>query len=135
MMFHRTDSAERRNPYRHRHVDVAAGAHPVLRQVADHLVERRRGEPVELDLGDRDEAADRHPDRDADDGRLGQRSVETPLFAEGFGETFGHPEHTAELGDVLTEYQHPLVGGHCVVQRPVDRLHHRQSGRLRHRGQ
>ena len=85
MMFDRTDSAERRDPHRDRHVHVAVGAHPVLRQVADHLVERRVGEPVELDLGNRDEAADGQPDRDADDGRLGQRRVETPSVAEGFG--------------------------------------------------
>ena len=135
MMFHRTDSTEGRNADGHRHVDVASGAHPILRQVADHLIERRRGEPVELDLGDRDETADRHSDRDADDGRLRQRGVETPLLAEGFGQTLGHPEHATELGDVLAEHQHPVVGRHRVVQRAVDRLRHRQRRRHRHRGQ
>ena len=135
MMFHRTDSAERRYPHRHRHVDVAAGAHPVFRQVADDLVERRIREPVELDFGHRYEAADRESDRDADDGGLGQRGVETPLLAECFGQAFGNPEYATELCDVFAEDQHPLVGGHRIVQRPVDRLHHRQAGGGRHRRQ
>ena len=85
MVFDGADPTERRNPDGHRHVDVPAGPHPVLRQVADDLVERRRGEPVELDLRNGYEAADRHPDRDADDRRLREWRVETPLFAEGFG--------------------------------------------------
>ena len=46
--------------------------------------------------------------------------------AEGFGEALGDPEHAAELRDVLAEHQHPVVGGHRVVQRAVDRLHHGQ---------
>ena len=67
--------------------------------------------------------------------RLRQRGVETPLLAEGFGQSLGHPEHAAELGDVLAEHQHPLVGGHRVVQCPVDRLRHGQRRRRRHGGQ
>ncbi len=128
MMLDGTDSAERRDPDRDGHVDVAVGAHAVLRQVADDLVERRVGEPVELDLRNRDEAAHRQPDRDADDRRLRQRRIETPPVAEGFGQPLGHPEDSAELGDVLAEDQDPVVGGHRVVQRPVDRLRHRQGG-------
>ncbi len=110
-----------------RHVHVAVGAHAVLRQVADDLVERRVGEPVELDLRHRDEATHREPDRDADDRRLRQRRVETPSVAEGFGEPLGHPEDSAELRDVLAEDQDAVVVRHRVVQCPVDRLHHRQG--------
>ena len=47
--------------------------------------------------------------------------------AEGFGQPLGDPEDAAERRDVLAEDQDPVVGGHRVVQRPVDRLHHRQG--------
>ena len=50
-------------------------------------------------------------------------------FPEGFNQAFGHPEHAAQLRDVLAEHQHPLVGGHLVVQRPVDGLYHRHVRR------
>ena len=127
MVFDGTDPAERRNSDGHRHVDVTARPHAIFRQVTDDLVERRGGEPVELDLRYWYEAADRHADGDADDRRLREWGVETPLLAEGFGQALGDAEDTAERGHVLPEDQHALVGGHRVVQRPVDRLRHRQS--------
>src|SRR5882762_7066087 len=101
MMFDRTDSPERRDADGHRHVDVAAGPHPVLGQMTDYLVERRRREAVELNLGYRHESADRHADRDTDEGGLRQRRVETSSVAERLGKPLGHPEHSAESGDVL----------------------------------
>ena len=58
------DAAERRDPDDDRHADPASGPLPVLREVADHLVERRVGEPVELHLGDRAPAGHRQPDAD-----------------------------------------------------------------------
>ena len=61
--------------------------------------------------------------------------VETPLLAEGFGQSLGDAEDPAERGHVLAEDQHALIGRHRVVQRPVDRLRHRQRRRGRHRGQ
>ena len=79
MVFDRTDSAERRDADRHRHVHVAVGAHRYFARWLTIWSNAGCGEPVELDLGDRDEAADRQPDRDADDRRLGQRCVETAL--------------------------------------------------------
>ena len=122
MMLDRTDTAERRYPHGDRHVDFAAGAGPVLRQVADHLIEGGIGESVELDLGDRYEAPQRQADGDADDRGLGQRGIETALLAECCGQSLGDPENSAERCDVLTENQHPVVGGHRVVQCPVERL-------------
>ena len=46
--------------------------------------------------------------------------------AECFDQSLGDAEHAAERRDVLAEHQHPIVGGHRVVQRAVDRLHHGQ---------
>src|SRR5262249_15626000 len=89
----------------------------------------------ELDLRNRDEAADGEADRDADDGRLGQGRVETPPFAKCFGQALGHTEHTTEFRDVLAEHQHAIVSRHRVVQCPVDRLNHRQVRGDRHRGE
>ena len=56
-------------------------------------------------------------------------------FAEGFGQALGDPEHAAELRHVLAEHQHPVVGRHGVVQRPVDRRHHGQVRGGWHRGE
>ena len=120
------DAAERRDPHGHRHVDLAAGAGPVFRQVADHLIENGIGESVELDLGHRHEPPQCQSDRNTDHCRLGQRGVEAALRAERRVEAFGHPEDPAQRGDVLTEDQDALISLHCIVQRSIERLDHRQ---------
>lgn len=129
-MLHRTDTAEGRDTHCHRHVDIAMGAHPVLGHLADHLVERGSRESVELDLRYRDEPAHRHPDRNADDGGLGQRGVETPLSTVLFSQSFGYPEDAAQRCDILAEYQDLFVGGHRIVQRLGDGLRQGEVNKL-----
>ena len=77
------DPAERRDADHDRHVDSAPRALPVLRDVADHLVERRVGEPVELHL-DHGSSIRRSPSPTAAPAiaGLGDRRVEHPLGAE-----------------------------------------------------
>ena len=77
--------------------DVAERAEPVLGQLAHDLVERGEHEAVELDLADRPVAAQREPDRGADDAGLGERGVHHPVLAEVLLQPVGDAEHAAEL--------------------------------------
>ena len=45
----------------------------------------------ELDLGDREHAVHRHPDRDADDARFGERRVDHAALAELVEEPLARP--------------------------------------------
>jgi len=99
-----------------------------LRQLRDDLVEAGEHEPVELDLADRPEAADRQPHRRPDDARLGERGVEHALLAEILLQPVGHPEHPAEPPDVLAHDQHLGVALQRRPQPVVERLRHRHGG-------
>ena len=89
----------------------ATGAEPVLGDVADHLVEGRVGEALELHLGHRMPSGQGQPQRDTGDGRLSQRRIEHPLRTELGLEAVGHAEHTAQRTDVLAQHEHPGVVG------------------------
>ncbi len=110
----RTDASTEGNPNGDRHFDGAAAAVMQLRELTDDLVESRIDEPVELDLTHRPVAPHRQADRGADDPRLGERGVDDALLAEVLLQTVGDAEDAAELADVLTHDEDPLV----VLHRP-----------------
>ena len=58
----------------------------------------------ELDLGDGDQAVERHPDRGADDPALGQGRVDDAVVAELVPEPLGDAEDSADAADVLAEH-------------------------------
>ena len=75
---------------------------PVLRHVADHLVERRVGEAVELHLGDRPPSRERQTHGGAQRSPASAIGVSnTRARAELLLQPLGHPEDAAELADVL----------------------------------
>src|ERR1700761_7669333 len=111
-MFRRSDGAERWHPDRHRHADQPARPIAILREMADDLIEGRIGESVELDLGDRPESPQSHPDGSANDGGFGQWGVEAAFGSEALLEAVSHPEHTTLVSDVLTEDHDAIIGRH-----------------------
>ena len=104
-----------------RDAEVAVRAIPDARGLRHDLVERGVDEVGELDLGDRQQAVERHPDRDADDAGLGERGVDDPMLAELRHPAVGDPEDAAAGADVLTQQDDALVVGDLVVQRVADR--------------
>src|SRR5687767_893507 len=97
------DAAADRCSDHHRRRILSAGTIPVLRELADDLIERRKDEIRELDLRDRAHAIKRHADCRADDPTFRQRRVDRSLGAKLFVETFGCAKDAAELADVFTE--------------------------------
>src|SRR4029079_17886008 len=85
------------------------------------LIERRVDEVRELDLGDRQEPVERHPDRDPDDAGLGQRRIDHALLSALGHEPLGDLEHAAAGADVLTDQHDAVVGRHLVVEGVPDR--------------
>src|SRR5580704_17435351 len=83
--------------------------------MADHLVERRVGEAVELHLDDGAHAIDRHADGRADDPGLRDRGVEAAVDAHLRLQTVTDPEDTAQLADVLAVDDHGVVPGQSVA--------------------
>ena len=75
----------------------------------------------ELDLGDRQQAVERHPDRDADDAGLGERGVDDPMLAELRHPAVGDAEDAAAGADVLAQKDDALVVGDLIVQCVADR--------------
>ena len=120
--------AAERDAHDHGHAHLALRAEVQLRELGDDLVEAGEDEPVELDLADGPEAADREPDRGADDPRLGERGVEHPLLAEVLLQPVRDAEDAAELADVLAHHDDLGVALHRGAQPVVDRLRQRQHG-------
>ena len=87
----------------------------------DDLVERGMDEVGELDLGDRQQSVQGHPDRHADDPGLGQRGVHHAILTELVEEPLGDLEHAPSAADVFTEEDDTVIRGHLVVQRVADR--------------
>ena len=100
----------------------------MLGQLADDLVERGEDEAVELDLAHRPVAAQREPDRGADDAGLGERRVHHAGFAEVLLQPVGDPEHPAQLADVLAHDEHLGVGFQGLAQALVERFGQREHG-------
>src|SRR5438477_11907847 len=67
------DSAAHRGADHHRRAVLPPAAIPELGPLVDDLIEGRKDEVRELDLGDRAQSVHRHPDRRPDDARLGPR--------------------------------------------------------------
>src|SRR5437867_11452913 len=110
----------------HRDVKASLRARPVARAVVLDLVEALEGEARELDLADGLEPVEGHPDRRADDGRLGERAVDHPLATKFSMEVLGHAEDAAVAADVLADDDDVLVPLHLLEQRQVQRLDHVQ---------
>src|SRR5439155_17696414 len=84
------------------------------------LVEGRMDEVGELDLGDGPQAADRRPDRRADDLALAQWRVDDAIVAELRPQPVGRKEDAALLADVLAEHDHALVSDHLLAEPLAD---------------
>ncbi len=89
------------------------------------LLEARVDENIELDLDDRQQPVHGHPDRTADDPGFGEGSVDDPVLSVLVLEACRDTEHAPGLGDVLAEHDHAVVYLHRLIQREVERLHHR----------
>jgi hypothetical protein len=123
------DAPAKRDAHDDRQLDVAERAGSHLGDRADDVVERRIDEPIELDLHDGPVAPQRQPDRRPHDPRLGQRRVDDPVLAEVLLQALGHPEHPAELADVLAHEDHLGVAFHRRPHAAGDPL--REGGRHR----
>ena len=123
------DRAGARDAHDHRQGHPALGAVPHLRDVRDHLLERRIAERVELHLDHRSHAVHRHADGGADDARLGERGVPDAVLAELRLQAVGDAEDAAERADVLAVDDDAVVGRHGVAQGGVERAGHRELRR------
>src|SRR5580765_7621889 len=128
MMLEGADAAAVRHADDHRDVKAALRAHPVARAMVLDLVEALEREARELDLADRLETVERHPDRGADDRRFRERAVDDALGAVRPLQIVGHPEDSAVHADVLTQDEHVGVALHLLEERLVERLDHVQLG-------
>ncbi len=103
------DPAAARCADHHRYAEVAVRPVAQSSGLRDDLIERGMDEVRELDLGDREESVQRHPDRDPDDAGLRERRVDHALLAELLHPSVGDPEHAATRTHVLTEQDDALV--------------------------
>ena len=121
----------------------------VRRPIAQHrhlvanLHHRRPDVIEELDLDDRLEAAGRHADRPADDAGFGERRVEHPIVAVQTLQAVRQLEDAAlarhdrqrflaaGFRDVLAEHDDARIARHLVLERAIDRRHHRVGLALR----
>jgi hypothetical protein len=105
----------RADGHRQRHRSVRAIAH--ARRLGQDLVEGGEDEVGELDLRHRPDAVDGHPDRRADDQRLGQRRVKHAVATELVVEPVGGKEDAALLAHVLTQHDDRVIAPHLLGQR------------------
>jgi hypothetical protein len=126
----RADAAAERDADHDRQLHVALRPVVHLGKLADDLVGGREDEAVELDLADRAVAAQREPDRGADDAGFGERGIHHPVLAEVLLQPVGDPEHAAEPADVLAHDHGFGVVFQCPAQSLVERLREREP---RHR--
>src|SRR5207248_10609541 len=97
------DAAAERGPDRHLGVVAAPAAEAVAAELRTDLVEPLVGEAEELDLGNRDQAADREPERAAQDGALRERGVDDALRPEALQQPLRGPEDAAQPAHVEPE--------------------------------
>ncbi|SKY99587.1 Uncharacterised protein [Mycobacteroides abscessus subsp. abscessus] len=128
MVFDASDTAGVGHPDHHGHREHTAGAIAQFGHVGHDLFKRGIGEGVELHLDHRAKAPHRHTHREPDDSRFCQRSIETPVGAEGFGKTIGDPEDTPQRADVLAEHHHRIVVVQRIAQCSVESLRHSGHG-------
>ena len=122
---------------------MITGAIPHHRELVSNLHECRPDVVEELNLDDRLQPSERHPDRAADDIGLGQRRVEDAIAAESPLEPMRRLEHATfagnqrqrrlvtGIGDVLSEDDDARVMRHLVLQRGIDSRDHRVGLALR----
>ena len=101
-------------PDDHRNADGAVGAVSGPRRLTDDLADAGPDEVGELYLRDGPHALHCRPQGDAGDGRLGQRGVDDPLFAEGVEEAVCREEDAAPGRDVLAHDEDRGVAGHLL---------------------
>src|SRR5688572_25226485 len=101
---------------------ASAGAVTERRRLIYDLIEATTDEVGKLHLGDRAIAALRRADAHADDGRFGNRRVETAGFAEFIHETGGHTEGAAIGAHVFAEHEHFRIAAHLFEQRFANRF-------------
>ena len=124
VVLHGADAAAVGDANHHRQTDSAARPVAVLRDMADHLVERRVGEAVELHLHHRTEPIQRHTERGPGDARLRHRCVEAAVRTHLLLETVRDAEHTAQPADVLAVDDHRVVLAHRVAKGRIERPGH-----------
>jgi len=122
------DAAAGGNADRQGNGERAAGAGPHAGGVRADLVEGRRQEAFELDLGDRPQAGHGQPDRGADDAGFGQRRVLHAFGSEALVQAVGDAEDTAVDADILSENDHAIVGLHFLDEGEVDGLYEGEVG-------
>src|ERR671925_185750 len=118
MRAHRaTDAAL--NAYGERNPELPAGHVMQLRRVVDELVHCQRDEVDEHDLDYRPQSGGRRADGKAHDGALADRRVDHAIYAEFFGQSFGHAERAAE-SDVFTEDIDRRIAAHFFLEPGAD---------------
>ncbi len=122
------DAAAAGRADRDRRPELARGAVPEPRQLAEDLVAGGIDVVGELHLGDRAQAVDAHADRRPHDRALGDRGVEYAVLAVLALQPVGHAEDAAEVTDVLTEHDDVGIARHHDVHRGVERLDHVHPG-------
>ena len=130
MVLDRADATPVGDPDHQRHSHLASGAEADPGDLGHNLVERRVDEAVELDLHDRTVAAHREPDGRADDAGFRERGVDHPVRPEVGLQPLRHPEHPAQLADVLTGQHHLRVRTQGPTEAGVERLGHGQVHRV-----
>jgi hypothetical protein len=63
-----------------------------------------------------------HPDRTADDRRLGKGGVANAILSKFLQQPFGYLESPAEAADILAQQDYFSVPAHLLAQGQVDRL-------------
>ena len=129
------------DPDHERDCEPAFGSPSGRRRLGTDLHHRRPDVIEELNLGTGPKSSNRLTDPPANDVRLGQGSVvapsdpELPLEPVGSAEDAALSFHDGDdvltgVSDVLAENADPLVRGHLLVQRALDRLAERNDFRI-----
>src|SRR5207248_6049855 len=86
------------------------------------LIESRKDEIAELDLGNGPQPVHRHADGGADDPGLRERRVDDAIGAELLDQSDRSAKDAAELAHVFAQHDHARIAAHLDLQRVVDRL-------------
>jgi hypothetical protein len=86
------------------------------------LVEGRKDESIELDLAHRAIAAERHPQRGADNARFRKRRIDHPMLAKVLLQSLCDPEDAAKLAHVLASDHDLGIGLQGPSQTRIERL-------------
>ena len=98
-----------------RHAALAAEHEAVFRRLVDELVHRAQREIDHAHLDDRPQSRERHADRRAHDGGLGNRRVDDAARPELLRQPAVLAEDAA-AAEVLAERDHVRIGAHRFLQ-------------------